>query len=112
LIADLRLLPHEKGIASLCRPRQIGPIADVALKNIAVESRGKDILQENWPSIVSKGFCSHCFPITILPSDVLIIGCRNTVIRSELELIKPMILANISALPRCKYIGGVRFRPI
>jgi hypothetical protein len=110
LIADLRSLPRDDSHAVLRRPKQIGFAVGVALKNISIKNRCESVLLDNWRSIVGDKFYYRCSPVTILPSDVLIVSCCNGVIRSELELIKPIILSNISALPRCKHVKNVIFR--
>ncbi|MDR1256040.1 MAG: DUF721 domain-containing protein [Puniceicoccales bacterium] len=110
LIADLRSLPREESTASLRRPRKIGTVAEVVIKNFAVRSRCEDVLLENWATVVGGNFSSRCSPHKILPSDVLIIRCSNAVIRSELALVKATILENIAKLPRCKHIRDVRFQ--
>jgi hypothetical protein len=106
----MRLLPREESRSSLHRPKRIGFVVDVVLKNVPVRNRGGGILLENWASIVGDKFHSRCFPTAILSGDVLVIGCCNTVVRSELELMKSTIMANLASLPHCKRIRDVRFR--
>ncbi len=109
LIADFRALPHENSHAYFRRPKSVGNIIEFALTNMTVKRKGENILLDNWYFIVGENFYKRCHPITILNNDILLIGCENSILRAELEIMKTNIFQKIISIPQCSHIRDIRF---
>lgn len=109
LIADFRSLPRENVQSNLRRPKSVGSIVNNALDGLTIKHRGERVLLENWEFIVGEKFSNRCRPITVLKNDVLLINCSNSIIRSELEIVKLEIFQKITSISQCSHIRDIRF---
>ncbi|MDR1401818.1 MAG: DUF721 domain-containing protein [Puniceicoccales bacterium] len=110
LIAAFRGLPPEESQSMQKNPRAIGDTIAILLKKISItKTTPEQVIRDNWEGIVGQNISGRCHPVKILNSDVLIIQSENAVIRSELQIQKQKILANLQRLPRCAKISDIRF---
>lgn len=111
LIAAFRGLPRDARRSRVRRSRQIDDLLDSVLERYQVQTRtARDVLMENWVSIVGGGYAHRCCPVEITARGELVIRVASATLRSELAFFERRLLQKIRALELCGRIKKIILR--
>lgn len=111
IVASFREIPHENLHSVLKKEQEISSLANCVLKKyVFIPNRSfKEKIYENWAEVVGEKLAPFCSPQKLLPSGVLIIHVRNSIVRQELLMKKDIILQNIQKFGNGSTVSRIVF---